>query len=886
MVPQTKNPIYLYHHASGDQKLIGIARFTLLAIFAITVSLVFLQPSKAQQNVPDPWYCVNSNAPAGGAVTACSQLYNPAIYQNWLVQSCTYAGISQPGNIPVGTSCWLTVTIVDQFGNKQVIQDYTYATNTSAYGCNYSALGPTAQGRCINLNFYLVAGDCPTCNREGNPIDIGAGAKLQTEIDYVAPGSGLLTLTRTYSSLHGGMWLSNFFAQMNPTANSASPSSPGGGIVSLPYITNATTATSGAAIACTSGWNDLKATLWGGALSGGVATYLGSDRCQVSINGQPVAVLSVVADSNAAFASLYGPEFVPQGDSSLPVPGLPPSLQEVVLPDGSTFLFQFVNGSWTEMFRRDVSLFSTSSGFVFVSPSNELFVFGSPARIVRLDGKGISIVGGALPSAVTDSFGRTLSFSYGQNLYKISDPSGQSISFSFGANGAFSSVTYPVPLGEATQAKRYNYLGNQLTEIIDENGATYATYTYDGAGRAASSQHSGGADSVAISYGSDGSTTVTGALGDSRIYQFGIVAGTRRVSSVTGSRCSTCADADEKTRSYDQYGNLTSFSDWNGNVSCFAYDTTRSLETARLEGLGSGSSCPTSITAYVPTGVQRITQSQWHPRWRIRTGEAAPLKRTYWVYNGQADPTNGGTIASCAPATALLPEGSPIAVLCKRVEQATTDVTGSAGFAATAAGSPRVWTFTYNSLGQVLTSTGPRGNLATSDPNYAADTTTYAYYSSTLGGSYTVGDLESVTNAAGQITQFPLYDANGRVLKAVDPNNTSTTYTYHPRGWLLTKTVTPPSGVGAQTTTYGYDLAGQLTSVTAPDGSEITYSYDPAHRLTGVSDSAGDSITYTLDAMGNRLTEQVKDPTGVLARNITRVFDQLSQLQQVTGALQ
>jgi YD repeat-containing protein len=79
---------------------------------------------------------------------------------------------------------------------------------------------------------------------------------------------------------------------------------------------------------------------------------------------------------------------------------------------------------------------------------------------------------------------------------------------------------------------------------------------------------------------------------------------------------------------------------------------------------------------------------------------------------------------------------------------------------------------------------------------------------------------------------------------------------------------------------------GQLTSVNLPDGSTITYTYDPAHRLTNIADSLGNRIAYTLDAMGNRVSEQTKDPSGTLTRQITRVVDALNRLQQVTGAVQ
>jgi hypothetical protein len=52
--------------------------------------------------------------------------------------------------------------------------------------------------------------------------------------------------------------------------------------------------------------------------------------------------------------------------------------------------------------------------------------------------------------------------------------------------------------------------------------------------------------------------------------------------------------------------------------------------------------------------------------------------------------------------------------------------------------------------------------------------------------------------------------------------------------------------------------------------------------LTGITDNLGNSITYTLDLRGNRTQEQVKDATGTLARQVTRVFDSLSRLQQIT----
>lgn len=181
----------------------------------------------------------------------------------------------------------------------------------------------------------------------------------------------------------------------------------------------------------------------------------------------------------------------------------------------------------------------------------------------------------------------------------------------------------------------------------------------------------------------------------------------------------------------------------------------------------------------------------------------------------------------------------------------------------------------------MLTETDPRGG-----------TTTYVYRSSTSftgvdpnAVGYTVGDLHTVTNAAGHVTEFTSYDKAGRVLQMVDPSGVVTDITYTPRGWVNAVAVTAP-GLTARTTGYTYDAAGQLTGVSTPDGTSVTYTYDDAHRLVGAKDAKGNEVAYTLDNMGNRVSEEVKDPTGVLQRTISRSFDALNRLQQTTGAPQ
>ena len=64
----------------------------------------------------------------------------------------------------------------------------------------------------------------------------------------------------------------------------------------------------------------------------------------------------------------------------------------------------------------------------------------------------------------------------------------------------------------------------------------------------------------------------------------------------------------------------------------------------------------------------------------------------------------------------------------------------------------RTWTYTYNGYGQVLTIDGPRTDVS--------DVTTVAYYSCATGTQ--CGQINTLTNALGQITTFNTYNAYGQ----------------------------------------------------------------------------------------------------------------------------
>jgi YD repeat-containing protein len=502
--------------------------------------------------------------------------------------------------------------------------------------------------------------------------------------------------------------------------------------------------------------------------------------------------------------------------------------------------------------------------------------------------------------AVQDQHGRTVQFTYeagttAARVRTVIDAGGEVTAATYDTADNLTSLNW-----SDGRTRRFIYemtaLPWALTGMIDENNDRAGTYGYDSHGRAVSTERGGGVDHYSVSYGAAPAITVSETLdttanvvrrahrwqlaGDvvmttpnQTSVSFGnaLVNGTPRVTTRSQPAGAGC-DASSSSLAYDANGNVVSKTDFNGTRSCHAHDLSRNLETARLEGLASPEACPADITGHDSAidAAQRKTTTQWHPDWSLPVKRAEPGKLTVNVYNGQPDQTAGNATASCAPTTAVLPDGKPIVVLCKKVEQATTDATGALSFGAAPTGTPRTWAYSYNEHGQLLTARDPLNNL-----------TTYAYHAET-SADYTRGDLQSVTNPAGHTTQYKRYEKSGRLLESVDANGTKTETTYTPRGWVKTVTTTPP-GAPAQTTVYDHDGVGQLKKATLSDGTELEYAYDAAHRLRSIKDAAGNSVTYTLDNMGNRTGEELKDAGGTLARNIGRMYDALNRVQSTTG---
>jgi RHS repeat-associated protein len=481
---------------------------------------------------------------------------------------------------------------------------------------------------------------------------------------------------------------------------------------------------------------------------------------------------------------------------------------------------------------------------------------------------------------VTDPEGRTLTFAYNgsDQLVSVTDGNGEVISYGYTA-GNLTSASYPDDSGTPkTRTYFYNESGqtsgvslpHALTGIRDENLDRYASWGYTSAGRANVSVHgpfSGGTiDRTSLIFNSNGTTSVTDALGQSRTFGFDVQYLVARTDSID-QPCDYCAGA-AKSRTYDSNGYPASARDFRDTDTTYTFDS-RGLETQRIEA--STIPDPNNPSVRITPDEKRTIDTVWNATFRVPDRRTVKDRngvieaRTDWVYNSRGQAT-----ARCAYD---LTQSGASSYVC------STTGTPPAGI--------RRWVFTWCDavngtdcplVGLLKSADGPRTT--------PSDVTTYAYRMADDNDNppeYRKGDLWKVTDALGHVTEYQERDGNGRPTRIADANGVITTLTYHPRGWIATRTAEGVPGIngGADaTTTFDYDDVGNLVKITRPDGAFLAYEYDVAHRLDRITDNLGNHVEYTLDDMGNRLEEKTfaaGNPT-TPTRLLSRSYDLLNRL--------
>jgi RHS repeat-associated protein len=431
----------------------------------------------------------------------------------------------------------------------------------------------------------------------------------------------------------------------------------------------------------------------------------------------------------------------------------------------------------------------------------------------------------------------TVTYDASSRILKVANSFGHDLDFFYDAQSRLYQVRDP-----ANGIIQYSYDASGRLEYVTYQDLTQRRYHYE---HAVTTLLTGVTDENGIrfatyDYDAQGRVTATEHAGGAGRYEF----------SYTGASApytTTVEDPLNTSRTYT-FGNVNNVyklqtitgpaCSYCGSAQQTLYDANGNVsQRTDFEGnvttyiFGSPRNLESSRTEAYGTPRARTIATLWHATYRLPTQVDEPGRRTTFTHDAAGN------------------------VLTKTVLD-------------TATAESRTWTYTYNGFGRVLTENGPRTDVT--------DVTTNAYYTCSTGTQ--CGQLNTVTNALSHVTTFNTYNAHGQPLTITDPNGVVTTLTYDARQRLKTRTF------GGELTTFDYWPIGLLKKVTLPDSSYLQYAYDNAHRLTGISDSEGNLISYGLDAMGNRTSEQVFDPSSTLTRTRTRVFNSLNQLYQEIGA--
>ncbi|MBN1489882.1 MAG: hypothetical protein JXA69_08195 [Phycisphaerae bacterium] len=427
----------------------------------------------------------------------------------------------------------------------------------------------------------------------------------------------------------------------------------------------------------------------------------------------------------------------------------------------------------------------------------------------------------------------------------------------------------------------YNSFGQKLTEQ-DERGAGYVTqYVYDADGKLTEIIN---AENDHTWFGYDVLWRLT-SVTDGRGASAGDPAHTVTTTYDNANRVTAVAGPiTGESYQYDEIGNRTHVTNGRGYATVYTYDNNSNLTQVERPAPGAG----TQITQHAYDELNRRV-STTDPNSHTTAHEYDDAGRLVKVTDAESHET---TYTHDAHGNVLTEtDGAGVTVtheydaLNRKVRQ--HDELGNE------------WHWEYDKLGRMTRHTDANGKetsyvydelgrlVGVTDPD--SNATEYQYDA--------VGNLTQVTGADGKIIAKKQYDKANRLIRQEDGLTHAYEYGYDGAG-----NQTSVLDANGQSTTLVYDNEHRLSEIHYPDMTQVTFGYDgndnrtsmtdangtttwvydELDRLTSSTDSFGKQVQYGYDLAGNRTSVAYPADSTNPARTVVYAYDQANRLDSLT----
>jgi RHS repeat-associated protein len=449
------------------------------------------------------------------------------------------------------------------------------------------------------------------------------------------------------------------------------------------------------------------------------------------------------------------------------------------------------------------------------------------------------------------SHGRTIDLSYdGENrIIRATDNAGQTVKYRYDSSGRLVEVTDPE--GDST---RYAYNSeNAMTTVTDARGNVLISNTYEG--EKVKTQTMGGLGTYRFSYFYPESpskvahTRMVDPDGHEHVLYW---------NTSTGLPLSERIGSEQTSYQRNTEGNITHVVASSGDAS-YTYDAVGDITSIKREAPGLGPltadvaynefSEPTEVTD--PEG---RTTSYIYDAHGNRAGTANPSgDETTMGYDSEGELTSlkdpqGNTTVYSYEGGNQVSVTNPLGRKTKMVYDAVGRPIGIID------AEGRTTHFGYDDDNELVSETDPAGDIT----SYSYDTVGDLLSATdpeghTQTGTYnSLDELTSWTNAIGKTTSYE-YDGDRNRKSVTDPKGRKTIYAYDDLNRISAVSFgSVEGGSPSSTIDYGYDAAGDLTSIADSRGGAYTRGYDAYHRLTSEAGPNG-SVGYSYDADGERI---------------------------------